>query len=733
MELKQNMFLRQGSYRIEKVLGQGGFGITYLAEQVLLGRKVAIKEFFMKEHCNRDANTFSVSVPSVGSRETVERFRQKFLKEARTIASFVSSNIVNVIDVFEENGTAYYVMEYLDGKSLGAIVAECGALDEALAVRYICQVADALMEVHGKNLLHLDIKPANVMLDSKGNAVLIDFGISKHYDDEGSQTSSGLIGISDGYAPMEQYKKGGLDSFTPATDIYALGAMLFKLVTSVTPPHASDINDDGLPALPDSISPAVRSAIKSAMQPRRKDRPQSIEEFLGKLKEQRAKSKDASFDNTSSNSSSTHRGEVSRSDGGESDLPTLNTENAKSYTASPDDEETLVGMNPPLPSATPPFEKAGELSNGVNDDDETLLNSSSTPRGEVSRSDGGESDLPTLNTENAKNYTASSDDDETRVGINPLVLWTLPLLKKWESFQEQLFLIKKRLMPKTLLLLVKRRSESPKKTVMEIIIAAIVLLGVAICFVAGGSDNENESYNSDSLSYTSNDDSNSDSNIDSEEKARLEREAEAQRQREEEERLVQQQSISTSQKVDLGLSVCWAGWNVGASAPEDYGGYYAWGETEEKDSYDWSTYKWCRGSYDTITKYCTDGDSGKVDNKTVLASTDDVAHVKWGGTWRMPTRAEQDELLEKCNWTWTTYKGVEGYIVTGPNGNSIFLPATGYRDGMRAVHRGRYGSYWYSSLDDLNCFAFSLYFDSGKYARTYGYRYNGRSVRPVSE
>ena len=268
---------------------------------------------------------------------------------------------------------------------------------------------------------------------------------------------------------------------------------------------------------------------------------------------------------------------------------------------------------------------------------------------------------------------------------------------------------------------------------MEIIIAAIVLLGVVISLVAGGSDNENDSYKSDSLSYTSNDDSNSDSNIDSEEKARLEREAEAQRQREEEELLVQQQSISTSQKVDLGLSVCWAGWNVGASAPEDYGGYYAWGETEEKDSYDWSTYKWCKGSYDTLTKYCTDGDFGKVDNKTVLDPEDDVAHVKWGGTWRMPTRAEQDELLEKCNWTWTTYKGVEGYIVTGPNGNSIFLPATGYRDGMRAVHRGRYGSYWYSSLDDLNCFAFSLYFDSGRYARTYGYRYNGRSVRPVSE
>ena len=669
MELKQNMFLRQGSYRIEKVLGQGGFGITYLAEQVLLGRKVAIKEFFMKEHCNRDANTFSVSVPSVGSRETVERFRQKFLKEARTIASFVSSNIVNVIDVFEENGTAYYVMEYLDGKSLGAIVAECGALDEALAVRYICQVADALMEVHGKNLLHLDIKPANVMLDSKGNAVLIDFGISKHYDDEGSQTSSGLIGISDGYAPMEQYKKGGLDSFTPATDIYALGAMLFKLVTSVTPPHASDINDDGLPALPDSISPAVRSAIKSAMQPRRKDRPQSIEEFLGKLKEQRAKSKDASFDNTSSNSSSTHRGEVSRSDGGENDLPTEKIEYAKNYTATPDDEETQVGMNPPLPSATPPFEKAGELSNGVNDDDETLLNSSSTPRGEVSRSDGGESELKT---ENGKSK--------------------LPLI-------------------------------------IIILLLSIILGAGGYLLFSGGSDgnssNNDSSYAAEKQALLEREAQAEEreriaaEQAAAEEQARLEREAEEKRAREEAERIdrEKQQGISTQQKVDLGLSVKWAGWNVGASFPEEYGNYYAWGETTTKTSY---TDENCSTNNKSI---------GSIAGK----STYDVARARWGGSWRLPTKEEFEELIDRCTWTWITYKGVNGYKVTGPNGNSIFLPAAGlFRASL--YDRGTFGDYWSAtpneSYSNLACY---LGLFSGHYVADWNYRGDGLSVRPVSE
>ena len=283
MHLPVGKILKNGEYKIEKVLGQGGFGITYLAEQTGLGRKVALKEFFMQEHCNRDADTAQVSVPSVGSKELVERFRQKFLKEARMIASFDNGNIIKIFDIFEENGTAYYVMEYLEGKSLKAMVEGGGALAESIAVKYIRQVADALREIHSHNLLHLDVKPANIMLNRKGQAVLIDFGISKHYDEGGHQTSSALIGTSEGYAPIEQYEAGALDSFTPATDIYALGATLFFLLTRTRPPKAGDVMNDGLPVLPQEISPAVRNAIDVAMQPRRKDRPQSIADFLALL------------------------------------------------------------------------------------------------------------------------------------------------------------------------------------------------------------------------------------------------------------------------------------------------------------------------------------------------------------------------------------------------------------------------------------------------------------------
>ena len=151
--------------------------------------------------------------------------------------------------------------------------------------------------------------------------------------------------------------------------------------------------------------------------------------------------------------------------------------------------------------------------------------------------------------------------------------------------------------------------------------------------------------------------------------------------------------------VDLGLSVKWATCNVGASKPEEYGDYFAWGETQPKSTYNWSTYKYCNGSYNTLTKYNNSSSYGTVDNKTKLELSDDAARANWGGSWRMPTRAEQGELRENCTWTWTTQNGVNGYKVTSKkNGNSIFLPAAGYRDVSSLSNAGSYGDYWSSSL-----------------------------------
>ena len=194
-------------------------------------------------------------------------------------------------------------------------------------------------------------------------------------------------------------------------------------------------------------------------------------------------------------------------------------------------------------------------------------------------------------------------------------------------------------------------------------------------------------------------------------------------------------TINGHEYVDLGLSVKWATCNVGATKPEEYGGYYAWGETEEKENYSWSTYKWCKGSGDTMTKYCMKRKYGAVDKKNVLDLEDDVAHVKWGGSWRMPTLDELKELKNSCSWQWTTQNGVNGYCVTGPNGNSIFLPAAGYRGGTDFDYSGRNGKYWSSSLyRRYSRYAYDLGFGSGGYGLYNNFdRYNGLSVRPVCD
>lgn len=283
-ELEVGTLLKRGDYKIVKKLGQGGFGITYLAEHTMLGSKVAVKEFFMKDFCNRDEATSHVSIGSQGSTESVERYREKFLKEARNIARLKHPHIVRVTDVFEENGTAYYVMEYAEGGSLSAKVKSMGYMPLPMAINYIKQVASALDYIHRNGMNHLDVKPANVMLNENDDAVLIDFGLSKQYDaSNGGQTSSTPVGISEGYAPLEQYKQGGVSSFSPETDIYSLGATLYTLLTGVIPPTATDIYEDDLPIEPlkkKGVPQAVINVIVKAMEPRKKKRLNSASEFI---------------------------------------------------------------------------------------------------------------------------------------------------------------------------------------------------------------------------------------------------------------------------------------------------------------------------------------------------------------------------------------------------------------------------------------------------------------------
>ena len=189
--------------------------------------------------------------------------------------------------------------------------------------------------------------------------------------------------------------------------------------------------------------------------------------------------------------------------------------------------------------------------------------------------------------------------------------------------------------------------------------------------------------------------------------------------------------------VDMGLSVKWRGWNVGARCPEEFGEYYAWGETSSKDMYTWATYKHCRGDAKSFTKYNTLAARGVVDGKTTLEYEDDVAQCRLIGKWRIPTDAEWTELRDKenCEWTWTEGDGVNGYTVTSlRNGASIFLPAAGFRQQADTTGVGFGGQYWSSTLCAASPYSAGyLYFISTNVRRYDNNRYFGRSIRPVMD
>ena len=171
--------------------------------------------------------------------------------------------------------------------------------------------------------------------------------------------------------------------------------------------------------------------------------------------------------------------------------------------------------------------------------------------------------------------------------------------------------------------------------------------------------------------------------------------------------------------------------NIGASSPEEYGDYFAWGEIAPKEDYTWETYKWCDGTIRSLTKYCIDSYYGLVDHKFELEPADDAAYMNWGPSWRMPTREQQFELGQYGTWQSASINGINGYLVTGPNGNTLFFPKTGYYDGSTLQLAGYYSFYWSGTLNATSscnaCCTYSMNF-SGSYSR---YRYNGLCVRAV--
>ena len=627
-DLRSGVELQGGRYRIISTLGRGGFGITYLAEQVNVRRKVCIKEFFPKAYYRRDGDSGAISLSSDGFAELMSKFKDKFIKEAYTIAELDHPNIIRIHDVFEENSTAYYVMEYIDGESLQSKVNSSGAMAESVAREYIKQVAAALDHVHSQQIMHLDVKPGNVMVRAKDNrAILIDFGLAKHYDAEsGDATSTTIVGVSHGYAPMEQYKEGGISSFSPSTDIYSLGATLYFLVVGKTPPSADVVGEDGIGALPSGLSRGTRSAIERAMQHRRKDRPQNIADFLALLG---GKGKPVAP------VPSIHKKRSNwwlwllllfliavggfvgyMMSGGDEPEPTPSSSTGGEKVVNAD---SICEVQPQAARPAPTF---------------TLAKSSLT----VDSSGGSYS----------VSYTIENPIDGESVSVSDNQSWITNLSA---SGGEITF---------------KTTDNTSTEPRTGTITATYHGITRQITVTQKGADHIN---------------------------------------------------INGHYAVDLGLSVKWATCNVGATSPEGYGNYYAWGETTTKTSYDVDNSK---------THDKSMGDIGG-------DSRYDAATANWGSGWRFPTKSEFQELIDNCTWTWATRNGVTGYEVKSKkNGNSIFLPAAGFCDGDAPDRQGSYGNYWSSTPDDT-VLAYGLVFGSGYHRTDWYLRYQGRSVRPVAE
>ena len=283
--LQPNTTLQGGKYKIERVLGQGGFGNTYVGYNTEFEETVAIKEFFMKGVTERNETTSVVSVSNADNVQQFEEQREKFKKEARRLRKLKNEHIVKVHDLFEENGTAYYVMDFIDGESLAEKMKKTGQpFTEAEVRSILSQILEALKEVHQTEIWHLDLKPGNIMIDKRGNAYLIDFGASKQIRANGSMTTSTALCYTPGYAPNEQIGQM-YDRFGPWTDIYALGATVYNLLTNKKPPMAIDIEEDEEDAFdfPTTVSNDMRKLVVWMMQPKRKARPQNVDEMVSKM------------------------------------------------------------------------------------------------------------------------------------------------------------------------------------------------------------------------------------------------------------------------------------------------------------------------------------------------------------------------------------------------------------------------------------------------------------------
>ena len=273
--------LQNGKYRVEQHLASGGFGNTYRIVNTTFNEVFALKEFYLRGVNERNESTLLVSVSNQVNAPEFQSQKEKFRKEALRLRKIENPHVVRVYDLFEENGTAYYVMDFLQGQSLSAQMKHRGMpFSEAEVKNFTLQAMDALQTIHLENIWHLDLKPGNMMTDGQGRVVLIDFGASKQFSDADGRSLSTSTGLcyTPGYAPTEQIE-GNIERMGPWTDIYALGATMYNLLTMKTPPSVTDIQDGDGFQFPAGVSADTQRLIQWMMEPNRRKRPQTIAEI----------------------------------------------------------------------------------------------------------------------------------------------------------------------------------------------------------------------------------------------------------------------------------------------------------------------------------------------------------------------------------------------------------------------------------------------------------------------
>lgn len=719
------------SYRIERMLGSGTFGITYLAvvsdgAGPMNGMlRVCVKEFYMHDINGRNGSEVTCS----SSDGMFSEYRRKFMREAENLASINHPHIIHVLEAFEQNNTVYYVMEFVAGGSLDSFICKHGRMDEASALKCLAGIAEGLQYMHSQKMLHLDLKPANVMLKNDGSPVLIDFGLSKQYNEKGEPESSTKVGSgTPGYAPVEQANYHDGHGFPVTMDVYALGGTLFKMLTGERPPEASMVLNDGLPVdllQRYGVSKATIAAIIGAMAPIVKQRTPDVASFvkalpLGSAYKDPGASKASSSTKTSSSSSSSSSSSFKRK------------------------KDVSQNLSEGIVYLTPDTTRVKIILNGVGKAQGKSWIFVFTP---------SKISVAELNTSDCRSFFSSKQ----RFGsvlerINALRLSVAKNNVGGDIFDERFMcsLIAERenevyvdsvsgaefnegdsyylkgdvaalaeIVENETGVDATGRKRTKQRIKNFVIMGMVAIVAFAAWWMFKG--NNSSTYN----------------NVESEQSVEQTNSSETAEQQQQQKALPE---ISNEQAVDLGLSsgTIWAGWNVGATSAEQCGDYYAWGETKTKKEYSNFNYFDLKNGadFEDFTTYYNEG--GKT---SIRCSNRDVAWVKWGHQWAIPTKDQADELVRECTWTWMKYNGANGFAVTGPNGKSLFLPAAGehytgldssQKDVNEVISVGEQAMYWTSELSkEYSASAYILSFVQKKAEVDTEWRINGISVRPV--